>query len=375
MQNGDRKEVSRLNALTLNGISTASVRLNESSIAGLEYGAPLFEPNKAITSRAGPDRYLASSTNKYPLGQTLRNLTFLNSINGGVLDPESLAKIPTTSFSGYFTNGSQSYILTNEGKRQVAVPSDLSEVYVSLSSDLVNAIPTSTPLNTTTSFLKASSSSTVYRVASRQKAPVASMQDIKLINPNYSIATIPDNYITQLTTIRIQYGPTRLIKSASSKSVYMIDGINSKRPVSNFSIISAKGLSTQVITAPESALDSYQNSSGGNVSHLVKCGDIYYLATGGLLRTISQDIRTEYGFENSEFVNYDSLTCAVLKKSGLFNARYVKPNNSRSIFYITGGFKREFRSLNSYYTHRQTSIAPDIIESSLAGLIPNGPLL
>lgn len=375
MQNGVRREVSRSNALATSGLSTTTVRLNESSISDLEYGTPIFEPYKVITERGTSNKYLTTADNKYRLTGSLRDLTFINTMGAGALDSQSVSKIETTAFNGFFSNGSVSYILTNGGKSQVLTPGDISLSYSLIDNDLISAIPTGESINTSTGFIKASTSSTVYRVSNRQKSPMASMQDIKLINPNYSITTIPEAYLSPLTTIRVQFGPTRLIKSSNSNAVFMIDGVSKKRSVSSFSIIKATGLSTQVLTVPKTIIDSYQTDSDGNTSHLVKCGEIFYIANGGSLRVANQEIKEAYGFTSNEFTIYDSPTCNVLKKSGNFSARYIKTATGKSIFYVTNGSKREFRSMAAYYAHRQSTAAPDIIEASLIGLIPIGPLL
>jgi hypothetical protein len=374
MLNGEKKEAANQAALTNNGISTTNVRLHESSLANLPLGTPLTTTNTVVSTRESSTKSFVSGTTKYDIPSSLRSLGFLGSMAGGTLDQASLAKMSNTAFNGYASSGGTSYILAVGGKRAVSNPSDISNAYTAIPSGLAAAIPSGGAAIAATDFLKSTENSTVYRVSARQKAPFASWADLILTDNSPVISSIPSHYINNLTTIRIQFGPTRLIKSNTSSTVYMVDGLTSKRPVSSFQTTKAAGITQPVSTTTQTALDAY-TTIPGHVGFKIECAGTYYIATGGGLRSISQTLRQHYGFADNTFTEYDPTTCAALTKNQAFTARYLRAVGGKTIYYIENGTKRPIMSYPVYISSGGNSSNTYVVESGILSLIPNGTAL
>lgn len=374
MLNGDKKEAANQDALTNAGISTTNVRLHESSLANLTLGTPVTTTNTVVSARGTKSKSFISGSTKYDIPSGLVNLGFLNQLSGGMLDQASLNKLTSTGFNGYATDGTNRYVLDGEGKIKVSNYTDYSSSYVTLPTGLLNVIPDSSKSITTGSFIKSADSGTVYRVTSQQKAPFQSWKDLTLIDASPTIISIPALYVSSLTNIRVQFGPTRLLKSATSATVYMIDGLSGKRAVGSFAVTSAAGISPGVITTDQQTINSYTTLSGA-ISHLVGCSGTNYLATGGSLKSIDNTTMSAYGFSSGDFLVYDSLTCQNLPKGPNYTARYVKPTNSRTVYYIENGAKRPFSSYNSLVSHAGGTPTITELEPSILGLVPVGASL
>lgn len=371
MLNGDKKEATDQTALTNAGISTTNVRLHESSLANLTLGTPVTTANTVVGVRGTTSKSFISGPTKYDIPAGLVNLGFLHQLSGGMLDQASLNKLTSTGFNGYATDGTNRYVFDGEGKIKVSNYTAYSSSYVTLPTGLLNAIPNSSKSITTESFIKSADSGTVYRVTSQQKAPFQSWKDLTLINASPTIISIPALYVSDLTNIRVQFGPTRLLKSTTSATVYMIDGLSGKRAVGSFAVTNAAGISPGVITTDQQTINSY-STLNGSVSYLVGCSGTNYLATGGLLKSIDNTTMSVYGFSGGDFLAYDSLTCQNLPKGSGYTARYVKPTNSRTVYYIENGARRPFSSYNSLVGHAGGSPTITELEPGILGLVPIG---
>lgn len=371
MDGGQKREASSIQALTDNGIATTSVRLNESSLADLSLGSPLVVGNSIINDRINKNKYLYSGINRYQVPASLKNLSFFNNMKNGYLDTASINKISSTSFNGYISNGSQRYLLGNGGKILLQTPTDWTDTYTSLPTGLITAIPNSLG-STGADRVYQGSSASIYRINNKKKMPFPGWTDLVLYSNNSpSITHIQDYYLNGISNGNYQYGPSRLVKSTGSNTVYMIDGKSSKRVVASMSVVRAAGVGGRVLIAPQSVLDGYTTS--GNIDHRVKCGSSYYLAAGGLLRQIDTSMRSRYGFSDNTFLEYQPETCAVLPKSqAAYTYTYIRASGESTIYYVDSGQKRPFSSYSSYIAHGGNNQNTAIIEKTLSSSIVTG---
>lgn len=373
MSGGVKREATGQAALSSNGLPTASVRLHESSLAGIPLGQPVTQGNTIIGARGTAKRSFVAGSARYDIPVDLSSLPFMGNMNSGSLDQASIDKLSRVSFDGYLTNGTTRYVLSNSGKSSVSNYNDLAATYTTIPQALLNAIPNG-PTIEQSPFVKSDTSATVYRVESQQKAPLQSWSDLILFNPHPAITILPEYYLDNLSTIRNQLGPTRLIKSSESATVFMVDGVSKKRAVSSFSITAAAGISSNVTTVSRQTLDAY-TTSPERASHLIKCGVKYYVATGGGIREMSQTLRQAYGFTDTSFVSYETQTCDTLNKGPAYTAVYIRSNSDKSIYYVQNGQKRPFSSYSSYVSHGGKASNTATIESTFIRLIPTGSTL
>jgi hypothetical protein len=370
MQGGEKHEATGTQALTDNSLSTTNVKLYESSLAYLGLGTPIVSPNSVMISRGSGNKYLYSDSKRFLVPSSLRTLSFLSNMKKGYLDAASIVKFTNIAFNGFLTAGSTKYLLDNQGKVTLQTPSDWSSSFTTVPSQLLSSIPSSSTSTSAEKTYKGSGSA-IYRIFGAAKAPFPSWTDLKLYSSGSpSITTIPQYYINTLASTRPQYGPTRLIKASNSTTVYMVDGTGNKRTVGAFSQVRAAGIKFSVLTISSSNLSQY--TTIGSVDHRIKCGSTYYLATGGNLRMISLSMRQEYGFADGSFASYQANTCAGLPKGNDYIARYIKSDNSNTIYYVENGTKRPFTSYSSYTSHGGASYNTLKIEKSLIVLIATG---
>jgi hypothetical protein len=374
MLNGEKKEAPNQSALENNSINTTNVRLHESSLSNLPLGIPVTTSNTVVSTRSSSAKSFVSGSNRYDIPSGLRGLSFLSSMSGGLLDAASISKMTSVPFSGYASSGGISYVLTSGGKRSISSPSDLSATYTPIPAGLAAVIPNGGTTISSTDFLKSTDSATVYRVSARQKAPVASWTDLMLMDSTPTITAIPAHYTNVLTAIRLQFGPSRLVKSSTSSTVFMIDGLTSKRPVASFQTTKAAGIKSSVATTSQGVLDAYTTISA-NVGHRIKCGSGYYIATGGSLRSISPNLRQHYGFADNTFVGYDTMTCSALNQDSTLTARYLRAMGGKTIFYIENGTKRPITSYSAYVSSGGNSSNTYVIETGILSQITTGNVL
>jgi hypothetical protein len=373
---GTKKESFDSTALTQSGFTAGSNTLSDSSLDYLPYGSPLLRDNVKVTNSGDGSVGVYSSNSLYVLPTGLKNLATFNVLPSGTLHSQSLAFLTKTSLTGLETDGVTNYMLVDKGKATISNAADWSVTFQTLPSGLLGSLAAAGTYSQSTFYKASQGSASVYNVRAIKKYPVASWTDLELLaaSNNPAVVGIPGYYLDLLTTGTVQFGPTRLIKSSGSKTVYMIDGQLSKRTLGTFAPITGAGLSTQVVTVPDSTLNAHTTLSG-NASQLINCGGTDYIATGGSLKTIDNTIATRYGFTSGRFVSYDSLTCSDLHKQGAFMATFLRATDAKTIFYIDSGVKHPVSSMSEYATLGGSSSNTVVVESPLLAEVPTGSVL
>jgi hypothetical protein len=375
---GTKRESFNDASLTGAGFTASANTLSNSVLDYLPFGTPILPDNAKVTNQATKEVSLYGQSTLYKLPSGLQKLAMFNQLDAGELQPESIATLTQATSSGFVTDGTNKYVLTDKGKAKLLNPDSWTSTFSSVAAGLLSALPDN-PIATfsTSSFIKSSDgSSTIFNIRDQKKLPIASWQDLLWLagSDNPQIVNVPAYTLSQMTSGQLQYGSTRLIKAATSKTVYIIDGQTSKRALATFSPITGAGLSTKVLTTSSSVLNSYTTLSS-NASQLVSCGGVNYLATGGSLKTIDSTMATRYGFTSGRFVAYDPATCGNVRKQGAFTATFLRSTEAKTIFYIENGVKHPISSMASYADLGGNSSNTLVVESPLLTEVPTGSLL
>jgi len=369
VDDGLRHEATSLDALNAAGYGTSSVQLHETGIKAVPRGVPIVDANGYIEDRETGNRdYLASGQTILKIPNLIEELNAFDALTRFELDQASLDVAAALTPSGYFTSGTDTYLIGENGKVKLDDPSNWSSDITTVTSSLLAVIPSDFTISQT-DLIKAPNNGSIYITVNQQKAPIASWSNVLLIDSTPTIRTIPAHYVNQLDSIRTQFGPTRLLKAVGNNTVYIIDGLNKKRPLTSMSRAQAIGAVAKLLLVSQSTLDGYTDS-GPTLGFKHNCYGDDYLATQGSAYKVDASAVTAFGF--SSFTALDDLTCNNINTNQDLTHRYLKIEGNSSIYYVTGGEKRPFTSYGKYAAHGGTVANTITFQAQMANLVPTG---
>jgi hypothetical protein len=288
---GMKSEVLDDQSLAASGISVGYNTLTDGSLVNLAVGAPFIRDGVVVSSRQDTNRRIIKSSNqnfKIDVSQ-LANPAF-STIPTGVLESSSIDKLPTnTSAIGdsFKDSNGTSYILTQDGKKQVQDSQSFGSITTQLPNSLVNLLNGSGPLSNP-ALLKTSDNSTVYVIVSGQKRPLIAMEDLKSITgqDNPYIGWTTGSLLSNTQAGNVIVGAGRLVKTPSNATVYMTDGYDKLVPMSNFNSAYDVGLNSNIRIISDEYLSKY-TVDPIILSSYVSCGGVNYLGLGGVAYQIS----------------------------------------------------------------------------------------
>lgn len=233
---------------------------------------------------------------------------------------------------------------------------------VKLSPLLVNKLVNGPAVSST---LKSNSSPNIYFMDNGKKRPIPSVSDLQKLNFPHTNVFTNDLVSSQDNGLPL-YGPSSLVKTANSPSVYIVKDTDTLLPVNSFTFTEELGLGKSVRTI------SSNYNVGANVKNKIKCGSVNYLAINGTLYTVSSGMMTTYGFNSNDFID-GGLICSNVKKSSQGLTEYARTSNG-NIYHIENGQKRLFTSLNNFNSPSYCNNTCKYINVSdyFASTFPNG---
>ncbi|HRN90145.1 MAG TPA: hypothetical protein PK265_00200 [Candidatus Saccharibacteria bacterium] len=352
IENGTKREIFDTASMTSAGISGDFNRLLSSGIDYLPEGLPVISNNSVVTNRDDNKSYLYYG-GKVALipSEILKFPPFSSMLSGDTLSGSSIGTIPQNdSINGLVKDSlGKKYIIGNDGKMLIADPSIWPDKFTLLDDSTLNGVKNSSqPINE--GFVKAYDNSSIYMILNAKKYPIGGWSDfINLhLDKSSSWANISKTTIDSMDTGAVVYAPGSLIKSSNSATVYVVNALLHKTPLSSFSVSDDYGLgNTKVVD--RSSLDSYATDSA-IMSNLLSCDSKLFLANLGMIYEINDQAKAMYGISNPAISAWDELGCSNLHKStkGLSNYAFIKPDGSKTIYYIENGEAHPISSMGKY---------------------------
>jgi hypothetical protein len=234
-------------------------------------------------------------------------------------------------------------------------------------------IPNGSQFITNALFVKSASSPVIYHVSpAGYKEAVLDWATLVSLAGNTTPfwLTESDTFLDSLPSAPDLVTPGMLVKSASSSTVYLVDGTSRLLPIRSFESVSALGLPTSFVTVSNMLVTS--RTIGGTLGSVISCGGTTYLAGDGKLWPTTTALTANYAS-----TTLDASTCATIPHStqNLAHALFVKSASSPTIYYLDpNGKKRALLQMASM----DALSAPDAatwhtIDGSFLGSIPDGP--
>ena len=261
------------------------------------------------------------------------------------------------------------FLITATGKRRVDNATQILPTVPVAPDALLNLIPTiATAALSAPMFAKSPASSSVYLVQSAQKRLLPTATDRAkfasvVLAP--AVQTISKSALDQIASGITALGPTSLVKLATSKTTYFIDGANRAVQMTP-AIAKMFGITaTRTVTAAE--LKGFFTRIRVTTPK-VSCGTQIYLAIDGKLSAITPEDAVHY--PGSIFALND-VTCANLAKDAKLTGRFISTPD-RAIWLLQAGQKRKVASSGAYRTLLGDRLPTRAVSAAFASLIPTG---
>lgn len=349
---GEKREVFDTQALINNSLPTSSVTLRDHGINYLPYGDPVLRDNALITSRQDGKKYLTQSGAGVRIPNDIANQNRFKGLSSTTFDNQSIQNLSSinTSFVGFAQDSSSNkYVLDQVGKIAITDASRWTNTYTTLSdSFLAGTQNSSQPVNN--GFIKPATRSTLYLVNDKQKYSITRWSDFINLHDDKSSSwsALANTTVDSLSGSSSVFAPGALIKSSNNATVYVVNGLLSKTPLSSFQISRDIGLSGVRVVNTQS-LNAHTTDSTV-LGNFIECDSKDYLANRGTLYEIDAGSVTKFGYGSITAQAWDALGCRNLNISStaLSSFDFLKGGSSNTIYYLDNGEKRPVGSISKY---------------------------
>jgi len=341
--NGTKREILDNASQAAAGLPLGYNVLTESALASMPLGSPVIRDQAFVQQRSATSYSFLSSGRSYPVPPSAASIVGLPSRVSGTLSAASIAQIPAAGaqFAGAVTvpGSGVTSVLSSTGRYSwtggFAAPAAVPVTQATL--DTYPSLGTIT----TGSFVKGSGG-TVYVVGPTDLKPVSSWDALLTLVPKgagIGIATLSDQVVSALPTGQIVLGAGRMVRSPSDATVYLVNGLVEKIPLTSFDISSSIG-ATQLDFVSDAVLTGYPKASA-TLGYGVTCGSTSYVGASGTLRAVDATTKPLYPVV---YTSLDSFTCATLSVGAPATSFIRTPDGS--IYQLVGGQKRPISSLD-----------------------------
>ena len=166
-------------------------------------------------------------------------------------------------------------------------------------------------------FVRGTSSSALYLVASGERRKVASTADRDLLAKQWGIpkvvTQIPDATLAAIAAGTPALPAGLVVRTSAQGPSFLIDGMTSRRAISTAAASELTG-AKKPRTVTSSVLAAYPIADGAVLPGVV-CGSTSYIAVSGVLKKLTAADAAEYG-SSLGFSPIEAATCAGLTRSG-----------------------------------------------------------
>ena len=368
IQNGTRREVLDDKSLALQQYDQGYNVLGESAIQYLPYGTPIVREAAVVRNRDTGHQKLISNGTLHNIRHSEYVDQTLQSLGGGVLQQESINKLPQTSqtVDDYVKNpAGETFLITNQGKKKVTKPQDIPVSPLSLSDETVRSLPGTGALDDIVT-LKSSDNGTVYVMESRQKRPIVAMEDVFAITKTErpAIAWLSGETIRKIPSGNVVFAPGKMVKAPSNGTVYVSDGYDTLIPLSHFDQAADLGVNGAIRQVDDRVVEKYKVSNRV-LSPYVSCEGRSYLGMGGTLYELHLPSQNPYPLQ--------SKTCAMLTKEAKLPQFVGDPGGT--IYHLRNGTLHPIRSWQKFVELNKEKLPIVKISYITVSLLAKGELI
>lgn len=373
MENGFKREILDDQSQTLAGISGAMNVLTESTVADRPVGMPVVRGSVVVTHfGSNTISLLDEGRTRWGIGAAEANSWGLAIQSVGRLKSSSLDKLQQSSglFNGFVsdTSGAIFGLSSPTSRFGWVPPSGTSLVSAPVSDTFLSRYQLGANIGVG-SFVKTPNNGTIYLITDPLIRPIGSWDTLismsELGNPNYSI--VPEQLVASLQPGPIALQAATMVRSASNATVYIVNGISNKIPISSFDPAIEAGLA-KFSFAPEDQILAYPTSERV-LEYGLRCGTSDYLAAGGEIHELSAELSGQYPFP---YIELDQYVCRLLKV-GKAATQFIRTPDG-SIYQIVAGEKLPITSMGRYAELDVSGVGYINTTARFAGMIPTGAL-
>jgi len=371
-ENGKKREVYDMASLVEQGIGTTYNALSEAGISHMQYGQPVLRSNVIVGQRGSGYKGLYYNSTLHSLNNGIYEQSVLASkLTVAYLDQQSINNLSKANFDGFITNNASTkqYILTKSGKAEITDPARWTASYSTVPDAVLNQLPNDTSSQINNGLVKSPTDGTVYYIVNKQKRPIGGWDDLLKLNPNPQITEISNDYIARIPTGTRVLGPGSLVKYVNDGTVYLVDGLNKKIPLTTYAAATDLGIVLRVPTAPDAVLNSYATSNYVLPTR-ISCNGKNYIGSINGAHEVTANMQAEFGLS---YVALDPMTCANIKLLSTSASRFLLTPDG-TIYYIESGKKRPFTSYNTFlgYGGGNSIVMP--VTAYTAAQLPTGSI-
>lgn len=371
IKDATKREILDDQAQALAGIPPGFNVLTEGAVATLALGTPIMRDSVYFNERGTNNfNYLSGGVNYGVPGQALD--FGIPARNNGVLSTASVRLIPKAPFlfNGVVAKaGSTSAFILNNGRKLplgLGVGGATLERVVPMTDALLNTYAAGTTL-APGSLIKTPANATVYVVMPTEIKPVGSWAALIALSPGTPvITTVPNGAIAAFPQGNVALTTGSLVRSPGDATIWLINGVTSRIPVSSFEMTKAAGITAWEVF-PQDRIDAYPPEPKV-LGFGLGCGGNSYVTAGGSLHLIP---KTLVGLYPIEFIALDTFTCRIMK-IGSPATRFIRTPDG-SIYYLSGGQKLPISSMSRFAQLGGLEAGYLTVAGRMASLIPTGP--
>lgn len=372
MENGFKREILDVESQTQAGIGGAMNVLTESTLADRPFGVPVVR-GSAVVTHLGTSQVslLDASQVRWNVGSAEATSWGLASRSAGRLRQASIDKLVSApaAFNGFISNPSGSIFGLSSATSRFswAPPSGVTLTTTPLSDAFVNLYTQGASIGVG-SFVKTPNSGTIYLITDPLIRPIGSWETLvsmsELGNPQYSI--VPEMLIGSLPSGPIALQAATLVRSEADATVYIVNGISNKIPISSFDPATEAGL-TQFSFTLQDRITAYPTSEKV-MEYGLRCDTTNYISAGGAIHALTPELSAQYPFP---YIELDQYVCRLLKV-GKPATQFIRTPDG-NIFQMIAGVKRPVESMARYAELDTTGAGYLNVTPRFAQMISTGP--
>lgn len=355
------------------GITLNQNVLTPASLTDIPLGQPVIRNEVIITPRDSSAPLIYSGGLLYPISLADSNSLALKGIARAQLGRDSLQLMSISSqpWNGTITtpstpaqrivNTSGSFLLSGSSPSRSGVTLSVSEAFGNLFANMGEIAEGD--------FIKSSDSPVVYVVTQNDIRPINNLQTWFALSGTNSptFKLVNSSYINSVSKGVTALRPAWLYRNAGEVTVYLLNGLTNKIPITSWEFANEAGITGFSFTADDQ-LASYQVSTNA-LKFGVICNGIKYVSAGG---SIHELIPTYENLYPVGFTELDRFTCQNIPK-GIKATKLIRVSNG-TIYLLENGLKRKIPNMTvfSQVAGNETWIQ---VSDRLAELIPTGTQL
>ena len=348
---GTKRQILDSGSLFVNGITVPSTAVTKiSSYKYLPWGKPIIAERSLFKNSQTNQIGVYVGASYYAIDPaTVKDINFQNWFNAstGTMTTDGLSAVDSKLTLKTISSNSagETYLLTATGKRLITNPTELTGGIVTVSNELLAAIPTLSE-NITAPFLaKTGTDKNIYYVASALKRPTLTSADRTQLAMQMTTSAIQT--LVPSAAAMIKTGPTILpsgsyVKSAKTGLSYWITGSRSMALVGTADNATDYGLAKPRTASPTDLAGYKQNAKLTGVK--VICADQNYLASAGSYFKITSASAAHYP---GAAIALDALACSKLKISAVEFGRFIRTPD-KVFWLVQSGKRRPIASFTKY---------------------------